>query len=100
MNSIEILNTLKLVEDELIIVQNELKTMKMVYFPVRQDPIDNQMAEYINHEVDRSKMRIMFMRESEGVYEFGSRKVAVKVEGGKIQVRVGGGYISIEKFIE
>ena len=40
------------------------------------------------------------MRESEGVYQFGSRKISVKVEAGKIKVRVGGGYISINKFIE
>ena len=72
----------------------------MVYFPVKSDPIDTQMAEWINHEADRSKLRIMFMRDSEGVYEFGNRKVSVKVESGKIKVRVGGGYISIDKFIE
>jgi len=40
------------------------------------------------------------MRESEGVYEFGSRKVMVKVEGNKIQVRVGGGYLSIDEFLD
>ena len=42
----------------------------------------------------------MFMRESSGVYEFGQRKVMVKVDGGKIQVRVGGGYLSIDEFID
>eukprot|EP00351_Strombidinopsis_sp_SopsisLIS2011_P004231 CAMPEP_0116881298 /NCGR_PEP_ID=MMETSP0463-20121206/13429_1 /TAXON_ID=181622 /ORGANISM="Strombidinopsis sp, Strain SopsisLIS2011" /LENGTH=42 /DNA_ID= /DNA_START= /DNA_END= /DNA_ORIENTATION= len=42
----------------------------------------------------------MFMRESEGVYEFGSKRVAVKVEKGKINVRVGGGYLSIDEFLD
>eukprot|EP00351_Strombidinopsis_sp_SopsisLIS2011_P002870 CAMPEP_0116881924 /NCGR_PEP_ID=MMETSP0463-20121206/14013_1 /TAXON_ID=181622 /ORGANISM="Strombidinopsis sp, Strain SopsisLIS2011" /LENGTH=67 /DNA_ID=CAMNT_0004534309 /DNA_START=573 /DNA_END=776 /DNA_ORIENTATION=- len=42
----------------------------------------------------------MFMRESEGVYEFGSKRVAVKVDKGKINVRVGGGYLSIDEFLD
>ena len=42
----------------------------------------------------------MFMRESEGVYEFGSRRIAVKVERGKIEIRVGGGFLSIDEFLD
>lgn len=43
----------------------------------------------------------MFVRESEGVYRFGSRKVHVKIEkGNQIYVRVGGGYVHIDEFIE
>jgi hypothetical protein len=49
------------------------------------------------------------MKESEGVYHFGSRRVYVKVEKNKIVgkkllinsiVRVGGGYLSIEEFLD
>lgn len=40
------------------------------------------------------------MRESDGVYEFGSKRVAVKVEKDKINVRVGGGYLSIDEFLD
>ena len=42
----------------------------------------------------------MFMRESEGVYQFGSRRVSVKVDRGKISIKVGGGYLSIDEFLE
>ena len=42
----------------------------------------------------------MFMRESAGVYEFGSRRVLVKVEREKIQIKVGGGYLSIDEFLD
>ena len=42
----------------------------------------------------------MFMRESEGVYQFGSRRVAVKVEKDNIKIRVGGGYLSIDEFLD
>ena len=40
------------------------------------------------------------MRESEGVYQFGSKKVAIKVDKDKINVRVGGGYLSIDEFLD
>ena len=40
------------------------------------------------------------MRESEGIYQFGQRRVYMKIEkGNKIVVRVGGGYLDIEEFI-
>ena len=58
------------------------------------------MGEYINNYPDRKKIKIMFMRESEGIYQFGSRKVAIRVDQDRITVRVGGGYISVEEFLE
>lgn len=53
------------------------------------------------------------MRECEGVYQFGSKKIYIKIEGDKILsnfclsnmdnnviiVRVGGGFLTIEEFI-
>ena len=38
------------------------------YVPVKGDQIDEKLAEYINNYPERSKLKIMFMRESEGVY--------------------------------
>ena len=40
------------------------------------------------------------MRESEGVYMFGSKRVAVKIEKDNIKIRVGGGYLSIDEFLD
>ena len=42
----------------------------------------------------------MFMRESAGVYEFGSRRVSVQVSRGSIQIKVGGGFLSIDEFLD
>ena len=42
----------------------------------------------------------MFMRESQGVYSFGSKRVMVKVERDRIQIKVGGGFLSIDEFLD
>ena len=58
------------------------------------------MASYLNKFPERDQMKIMFLRESEGVYQFGQKRVYVKVEkGDTILVRVGGGYMHIDEFI-
>ena len=67
---------------------------------MKQDSIDVKLAEFINNYPERSKLKIMFMRESEGVYMFGSKRVAVKVEQSNIKIRVGGGYLSIDEFLD
>ena len=61
---------------------------------------ENKLAEFINNYPDRNKLKIMFLRESEGVYQFGSKRVAVRVEKDKINVRVGGGYLAIDEFLD
>jgi len=55
-------------------LESEIETLKVyiidlkgriaVYIPVRSDPIDVKLAEYINNYPDRKKLKIMFMRES------------------------------------
>ena len=71
-----------------------------MYIPVKNDQIDKRLAEYINNYPDRQKLKIMFMRESEGVYQFGTKRVAVRVDKDKINIRVGGGYLSIDEFLD
>ena len=71
-----------------------------MYVPVRNDPIDTKLADFINNYPDRKKLKVMFMRDSQGVYEFGSSKVIVKCERDKILVKVGGGWLLIDEFLE
>lgn len=72
-----------------------------IYIAHRPDKIDMTLGNFINKYPERKKMGIMFLRESEGVYQFGSKRVYVKVEKGeKILVRVGGGYMRIQEFID
>ena len=78
----------------------DLKTRIAVYIPVKDDPVDRRLAEYINNYPDRQKLKIMFMRESEGVYQFGTKRIAVRVDKDRINIRVGGGYLSIDEFLD
>lgn len=78
----------------------DLKARIAVYIPVKDDLIDKRIAEYINNYPDRQNLKVMFMRESQGVYQFGSKRIIVKVDKDKINIRVGGGYLTIDEFLD
>lgn len=65
-----------------------LRSRYQIYIPDKEDPVDIQLAEYINNYPERSNLRIMFMKESSGVYQFGSRRVYCKVERDKISGKI------------
>ena len=78
----------------------EMKARVAIYIPVKEDALDLKIAEYINNYPDRTRLKIMFMRESAGVYAFGTKRINVEVQQDRIKVRVGGGYLSIDEFID
>jgi esterase/lipase len=88
--SLELLKLLKASESSCEEMHSEIETLRnyiidlksriAVYIPVKNDMIDKKIAEYINNYPDRQKLKIMFMRESEGVYQFGSKRYIVKVD--------------------
>ena len=85
--SLELLRQLKDAELEIETLKAyiiELKQKIAVYIPMKDDAIDKKLAEFINNYPDRQRLKIMFLRESEGVYQFGSRRVAVRVDKDKI----------------
>lgn len=103
--SLEILKHLKEAEEE--VQNNKLKDYSfrstlanVVYIPVKDDFIDRALAEYINNYPEREKLQVLFLRESEGVYQFGNKKISVKVEKDSIKIRVGGGFLSIDEFLD
>ena len=85
--SLELLTQLKDAEDEIDSLKNyilELKSRMAIYIPFTDDEVDVKLAEFINNYPERQKLKIMFLRESQGVYQFGSRRIAVKVDRDKI----------------
>ena len=55
----------------------------------------------MNNKPDRKKLKIVFVRESEGVYKFGERTVLIKLmKGNQVGVRVDGGVLPVAEFIE
>lgn len=85
---------------ELTDILNDVANKMQFYIPVKTDATDLALGDYINHYPDKKKLKMMFMRESEGVYQFGTRRVNVRVERGRIMIKVGGGYLSIDEFLD
>ena len=76
---------------------------KIPYYPVKDDEIDIAIAEYVNSL--SSPLAVPFVREDSGIYLFGTKKVFVKIDNNKISstvylVRVGGGSILVDEFIQ
>ncbi|OMJ72400.1 hypothetical protein SteCoe_29163 [Stentor coeruleus] len=75
----------------------ELKKKYPVYFPIKEDPLDMALGNYLNQR--ELGLAVPFIREGGGVYIFGTRKILVNYERGKLTVKVGGGFLPIEEFI-
>ena len=74
--------------------------MNQIYHARKNDKIDETLGKFLNEYPEREKLKILFLRESEGVYLFGSKRVYIKIEkGDSILVRVGGGFMHIGEFI-
>jgi hypothetical protein len=58
------------------------------------------LADFLNEYPEKEKLKVMFVRIQPGVYSFGSKKVCIKIENGLINIRVGGGYMRIDEFLE
>jgi len=74
----------------------DLKSKVQVYIPIKDDAVDIRLADFVNNFPDRNKLKIMFLREQAGVYQFGTKRVEVRLAQNKLQVRVGGGYMGID----
>ena len=61
-----------------------MKDKSAVYVAVSDDQIDRKIAEFINSTNDPHRLTKLFLRERDGVYQFGSKRVYVKMEGDKV----------------
>ena len=67
---------------ELMNIVEMLEKNQAVYIAKKNDPIDKALGNYVNRYPERKSLNIMFLRESEGVYSFGQKKVYIKIEKG------------------
>jgi hypothetical protein len=89
--------------NQLIESNAQLEKGQAIYIGRRESKIDMVLSKYINNKFPEKteRLKIMFLRETEGVYRFGQRRVQIKVEmGNKLFVRVGGGYMHIDEFVK
>eukprot|EP00826_Nyctotherus_ovalis_P036035 TRINITY_DN3156_c0_g1_i3.p1 TRINITY_DN3156_c0_g1~~TRINITY_DN3156_c0_g1_i3.p1 ORF type:complete len:173 (+),score=41.81 TRINITY_DN3156_c0_g1_i3:453-971(+) len=63
---------------------DNLKKKSFIYSPVEDDTVDVKLAEYLNSLPDSQALTELFSRESEGIYHFGTKRVFVKIENGKV----------------
>ena len=83
------------------LIKENYRLKNACYISRKADKVDQALGKFINEYPEKEKMKIMFLRESEGVYQFGQKRVYVKVEhGNQILVRVGGGFMHIREFID
>lgn len=84
----------------------DLTKINFIYKEVDGDKVDKKLADIINTsdkntETSMNKAKLLFVRESEGVYTYCKKKVFMKVmEEDRLIIRVGGGYMSLEEFID
>lgn len=62
---------------------------------VKGDLVDEMLAKYINN----SDCKVPITRLGGGFYLFGTKKIYAKIMNGKLVVRVGGGFMVVDEFI-
>ena len=80
-------------------MQSSVEDKLFIYKPKIDDPVDQNLANYINKAPLRLRSKMHFEREAPGIYRFARKKVFMKIEGETIVIRVGGGFLTIQEFV-
>jgi hypothetical protein len=85
-------------DDKYALLKRDLSVVKVnkAYKPVKGDEIDELFAIHLN----KANLNLPIKRLAPGQYLFGSKKILAKIINGKLVIRVGGGYMSADEFIE
>jgi hypothetical protein len=75
-----------------------IKNRNPMYVPVKGDVVDETLAEYLNNRTE--PIAVPFYRQDSEVYIFGTKRIFVKLDCGRIAIRVGGGFMQIDDFLE
>lgn len=74
---------LKLANAKIVELAALVKTLEEklpIYVAKKFDRVDEYLGKFINSYGPREKMKILFLREQEGVYRFGTKRVFVKID--------------------
>lgn len=74
------------------------KTQAGDYIADKKDPVDVMFAEALRRSDFRGQIKIV--RLGPGKYMFGTKKIMAKIINGKLVIRVGGGYMNVDEFID
>lgn len=86
---------------ELVSTIKSLEEKQAIYISKSLDKVDEYLGKFINSYVPRNLLKIQFIREQEGVYRFGSKRVYITIDkSNRVLVRIGGGYIPVQDFVE
>ena len=86
--------------DKMLEYWRELHKINFKYIPHKDDPVDAKLADFINKSDSEKRMKSLFVRESEGRYSYFTNSVIMQVKNNNLILRVGGGFMSIDEFIE
>ncbi|EAR93070.1 growth-arrest-specific protein 2 domain protein (macronuclear) [Tetrahymena thermophila SB210] len=90
--SAEVKRLEKMIED--LLLRNP--SHQLNYNAKKGDEIDEKLCEFLSNNVTPIK----FVRIDEGLYNFGTKRIIVKLLKGKLVCRVGGGFMVIEEFLQ
>ncbi|KAL4442605.1 hypothetical protein ABPG74_007007 [Tetrahymena malaccensis] len=90
--STEVKRLEKMIED--LLLRNP--SHQLNYNAKKGDEIDEKLCEFLSNNVTPIK----FVRIDEGLYNFGTKRIIVKLLKGKLVCRVGGGFMVIEEFLQ
>ena len=74
------------------------KTVPGDYVPDKKDDVDIMFAAALKRSNYRGQIKIIKL--GPGKYMFGTKKIMAKIINGKLVIRVGGGYMNADEFIE
>lgn len=88
----------KELEDKFAAMRREVFKIKQIklYKPVIGDVVDEMFAGYLN----KANLAIEVQRISAKNYMFGTKKILANIVNDRLVIRVGGGFMNVEEFIE
>ncbi|CAD7931793.1 unnamed protein product [Amoebophrya sp. A120] len=82
--------------EEIRLLMARIQELSSKYIPLKSDATDVVLAKYIH----AFRPAVPFSRVSNGCYLFGTKQVQIRLSNEKPVFRIGGGFLSFEKFLE